>query len=100
MDRLRDVLAREIADYAGEMLNGYAYLMVSEDRNVFTIVSIGKIKTGRVTHLSLLARIADNHIVIEIDDSNKPLVDTLVQAGIPRSQIILAYAGEPVPESM
>ncbi len=100
MDKLRDVLAREIADYAGEMLNGYAYLMVSEDRNVFTIVSIGKVKTGRVTHLSLLARVVDNHIVIEIDDSNKPLVDVLVQAGISRDQIILAYAGEPVPESM
>jgi hypothetical protein len=38
-------------------------------------------------------------IVIEMDDSNKPLVDALLQAGIPRSKIILAYAGEPVPES-
>jgi hypothetical protein len=29
---------------------------------------------------------------------NKPLVDALVDAGVPRAQIILAYAGEAVPE--
>lgn len=100
MDKLRDILAKEITAYAGEMLNGYAYLLVSEDRNVFTVVSIAKIKAERVTQLSLLARLVDDHIIIETDDSNKPLVDSLVQAGIPRGQIILAYAGEPLPESM
>lgn len=31
--------------------------------------------------------------------NNKPLVDALMQAGIPRAQIILGYAGEAVPES-
>lgn len=100
MDKLRDILATEITAYAGEMLNGYAYLTVSADRNIFTIVSVGKTKTGRFVHLSLLARVVDDHIVIETDDSNKPLADSLVQAGVPRDQIILAYAGEPVPESM
>jgi hypothetical protein len=30
--------------------------------------------------------------------TNKKLVDALVQAGIPRQQIILAYAGESIPE--
>ena len=100
MDKLRDILAKEITAYAGEMLNGYAYLMVSEDRNVFTVVSIAKIKTERVNQLSLLGRVVDNLIVIETDDSNKPLVDSLVQAGVPRDQIVLAYAGEPIPESM
>lgn len=29
---------------------------------------------------------------------NKPLVEALVQAGIPREKIVLAYAGEPVPQ--
>jgi hypothetical protein len=31
--------------------------------------------------------------------NNKPLIDALVQAGIPRAQIILAYAGENAPET-
>ncbi|MBX3063608.1 MAG: hypothetical protein U0528_14555 [Anaerolineae bacterium] len=31
--------------------------------------------------------------------SELPLIDALVQAGIPRDKIILAFAGEPVPET-
>ena len=38
-------------------------------------------------------------IIIDRDINNKPLIDALVQAGVPRTQIILAYMGEPVPES-
>ena len=97
MDQLTSLLENEIDKYAGEMLNGYAYLTVSDDRKVFTVVSVGNVKTKRVTHLSLLVRIQDDKIIIEEDDSNKPLVDALVERGISRSQIILAYAGEPVP---
>ena len=40
----------------------------------------------------------EGHIVIERDVNDKPLVDALLQAGIPRKQIVLAYAGEPVNE--
>ncbi len=98
MDKLTAVVAREIEGYAGEMLNGYAFLTTSDDHRVFSVVSVGKVKGERVTHLSLLVRVAENQIVVEEDDSNKPLVDALVQAGVPRNQIILAYAGEPVPE--
>jgi hypothetical protein len=42
----------------------------------------------------------NDQIIIERDINNKPLVDALVQNGIPREQIILAYAGEPVEEPM
>ena len=33
---------------------------------------------------------------IEREGNDKPLVDTLLQARIPRQQIVQAYAGEPV----
>lgn len=100
MDKLIELVEKEVGSYAGEMANGYAYLTVGSDRRVFTVVSVGKIKDRRITHLSLLVRLVGDRVVIEEDDSNKPLVDALVQAGIPRDQIILAYAGEPVPETV
>jgi hypothetical protein len=96
---LTDVVLSEVEGYAGKMLNGYAYLTVSPDHSVFTVVSVGKVKDERITNLSLLVRIVGEQVVIEQDDSNKPLVDALVQAGIPLNQIILDYAGEPVPET-
>jgi hypothetical protein len=99
MDNLIEVVEREIEGYAGEMANGHAYLTVSADRHVFTVVSVGRIQNRRITHLSLLVRVVGERVVIEVDDSNKPFVDALIQAGVPRDQIILAYAGEPAPET-
>ncbi len=96
---LKAIIAREIQPYAGEMLNGYAYLTVSEDQSVFTVVSVARIKSERITHLSLHVRVVSELIVIEYDDSSEPLVDTLLRAGVPRSQIVLAYTGEAVPET-
>ncbi len=49
--------------------------------------------------MSLLVRMLGETIVIEHDQNDKPLFEALVQAGIPRTQIVMAYAGEPVPES-
>ena len=97
---LEAIIAREIQPYAGEMLNGYAYLAVSADQSVFTVVSVARIKSERIIHLSLHIRVVGDHIIIEYDDSSEPLVDALLRAGVPRSQIVLAYTGEAVPETV
>jgi hypothetical protein len=47
----------------------------------------------------LIVRLEGDHIIIERDINDKVLVDALVQAGIPRQQIILAYAGEALKEA-
>jgi hypothetical protein len=36
--------------------------------------------------------------VIDDDRHSNPFYEALMQAGIPRDQIVLAYAGEPVPD--
>jgi hypothetical protein len=53
------------------------------------------------THVdtSILARIVGEKIMIEDDKTNKPLVDALVQAGVPRKQIVLVFAGEKIEET-
>jgi XisI protein len=48
--------------------------------------------------LVVLARIVGDVVVIEEDRTDRPLVDSLMHAGIPREKIILAYAGEPIPD--
>ena len=52
-----------------------------------------------VLHHNLVLRIAEGYVIIERDQNDKLVVDALVQAGIPRDKVILAYAGEPVPET-
>jgi len=48
----------------------------------------------------MIVEIVSNKIVIDRDIYDKQLVGALLQAGVPREQIILAYAGEPVPETV
>ncbi len=98
MDALTNTLKRAIEGYTGKGLNGYAYLVSDLDRAVFTVISVGYVKGQRLVDANLIARTVNDKIIIERDMNNKTLVDALLQAGVPRSQIILAYAGEPVPE--
>lgn len=45
-----------------------------------------------------MVRIFEDVVIIERDQNDKLVVDALMQAAISREKIILAYAGEPVPE--
>ena len=93
------VILREIMAYAKAPLNGgQSYLMQSADNKLFTVVDILSVNGKHQADAGLVVRIAGDYIVIEHDMNSKPLVEALVQAGIARQQIILAYAGEPVPE--
>ncbi len=97
MDSLIETVRAALLSYAKKGLNSDSRLMHSEDNTILSVVTI--VKPQNNSFISLLVRVLADTIIIERDQNDKPLVDALLQAGIPRSQIILAYAGEPVPES-
>jgi hypothetical protein len=99
MDTLKQVVEKEMREYASEGLRGTTYFTHSDDHSIMIIVYIGKVRDRRFATTSIMARIVGNQVVIEEDKTNKPLVDALVQAGIPREQIILAYEGESFQET-
>jgi hypothetical protein len=94
MDSLTDTLVAVMAGYAGPDLNGESFLTHSEDGNMLTVISIGDMRGAHFAVTNLVARLVGSQIVIEHDINNKPLVDALVAAGVPREHILLAYAGE------
>jgi hypothetical protein len=98
MDTLQEILTRELEKYTGKAFNGYSYLATSSDGVHFVVTSIGYVREQRIVNTALLVQLLGDKVVIDRDIYDKQLVDALIQAGIPRSQIILAYAGEPVPE--
>ena len=100
MASLKQTVHDVVAGYAGKALNGYSYLTQSEDGLVFTVVDVARIQGKHISGISLVVRIADDLIIVERDQNDKIVLDALLQVGIPRSQIILAYADEPVPESV
>ena len=98
MDTLKQILKQTLAGYTGEGLNGYSYLTSTSDEQVFTSVSVGVNQGKQFAFVDLLVRLVGEYIVIDYDANSDPLFEALLEAGIPRRQIVLAYTGEAVPE--
>src|SRR5262249_22794433 len=98
MDTMKDILKRTLESYTGEGLNGYSYLTSSADEQVFTSVCVGYLDGKQFVFADLIVRIIADKIVIDHDANSDPVYEELLEVGFPRSQIILAYAGEPAPE--
>lgn len=99
MESLTSIVRDVMSGYAVEGENGYSYLTQNMDGDVFTVVYISKFGNETSVDTGLLVRITGNRIVIIHDQNDKQLVDALIQAGVPRKQIVLAYAGESIEET-
>lgn len=97
MEDLVKITLETMEGYSGRGLNAYSYLTRDDVNQVYTVITLASNKDRRFSQLSLFVRIMGNLIIIEEDINDKPLVDALVQNGIDRQQIVLAYAGEAIP---
>lgn len=96
---LAEIVQREVEDYArGETWKAITYAISDITRQTYTVLAIPH--TPRELHASIIvaARIVGNKVVIDEDITDRPLYEELLRAGIPREQMILTYAGEPLPE--
>lgn len=100
MEHLATILPSTMQNYTGQGANVYAFLMQDQVNQVYSVSMIDYPVRRYVPAMILLARIVGDKIVIETDHTDKPLVEALVAAGIPREQIVLAYAGETLTEDI
>jgi hypothetical protein len=108
MDRVEDTLEtivqREVIEYSnrwGEKIS--IYYISNETKKVYSAMVIPEVgnKMMKIPNFMVLARIVGDYVLIEADNTDKPLVDALVyNGGIPREKIILRYAGETLPEDL
>lgn len=94
---LKQIVLEEASKYAGKLVNGSSYLLTDDIRGIYAVVDIATYKAQRAVGLGLVVQLADAHVVIEHDPNSEPFVDALIEAGVPRNQIVLAYAGETLP---
>jgi hypothetical protein len=103
MDRVDDLTAivqHEVADYANVRdWKATSYYIGDEKQQRYTVVVIPEEDHPLVSHTGVIvmARIVGNKVIIDEDITDKPLYEELIQRGIPREQIVLAYAGEKLP---
>ncbi len=99
MDTLKEIVHREVSGYVGQGANGYSYLIANPERTDWIVVFVLNFDGKWVVRSGLIVRLRKETVFIEQDTNEPPLVEALLRAGVPRAQIILAYAGEPVPEA-
>ncbi len=99
MDQLNVILEREIEAYSGEAENGYVFVTSNPEKTRFVVTGVGTVQGKRIVNNVLIVLVLGDKVIIEEDKNSKMLLDALLQAGVLREQIILAYAGEPVPET-
>lgn len=100
MDSLKETVHEVLAGYTGEGWNSISYLTHNKDSSIFTITDFARINGDHFVGVSVIVRISNEMIIVERDQNDKIVKDALVQAGVPREKIILAYAGEPIPEAI
>lgn len=94
-EQLRKIVQREVDLYAANSLQGYTCTIMDDDQQHYVALHIPSHPPEFLPSIIVMARIIGDKIVIDVDNTDKPLVDALMQnAGIPRERIILAYQGE------
>jgi XisI protein len=94
MDTLTKTVYDVVMGYARKGLNSQSYFTHNDANTIFSVVTV---TANNTSFVSLLVRISNSVIIVEQDRNDKALVDALLQAGIQRESISLAYKGEPIP---
>jgi hypothetical protein len=101
MDRLTEILRSEVLKYAGtgRGANILLFPILDDERRIYAVNAVDYPARSESAGVVILARVAHDMIVIEEDATDKPLLDALIQQGVSRDQITLAYAGEAIPDA-
>ena len=96
--QLCDAVSQEVEGYVGFSPQANMYSILDHVHQVYVVVIVPHAPRQLPAEIVVMARVVAETIVIEVDTTDKPLVDALVtNQRIPRDQIVLAYSDEDVP---
>jgi hypothetical protein len=97
---LTDIIRDEIAWYAanGTGINMRLFKSFDEVNQTYVVTSIMYPSYKESANVVVLVRIVGDIVVVEEDNTDRPVEQRLMRRGIPRDKIVLAYRGEPVPD--
>ncbi|MFN8371999.1 MAG: element excision factor XisI family protein [Anaerolineae bacterium] len=99
MDRLAQIVKEEVEKYAGtgEGINLRLFPISDDERKIYAVNAVDYPARSDSYFAVVMARVVGSYVIVEEDVTDKPLLDALLQRGIPRENIVLAYQGEPEP---
>ena|SRR5689334_21907850 len=98
---LGDITRREVEKYVGRTPNANMYSLLDDKQQRYGVIIVPEATSERPAYVAVMARVIGEYIVIAEDGTvDKPLYQALmINGGIPRDHIILAYKGEHIPDS-
>jgi hypothetical protein len=94
LERYREIIRRLIAEYASyKPANGQieTEAIVDPSRDHYEVMHTGWDGVRRVHGSVIHIDVRDGKIWIQYDGTNRPVADELVEAGVPREDIVLAF---------
>jgi hypothetical protein len=100
METLKAIVREEVGWYAagGTGANVRFFKSFDEEAQTYVVTAVVYPKYDDSAGVVVLVRIVGDKVVIEEDATDRPVEQRLMERGIPREKIILAYRGEPVPD--
>ncbi len=94
LERYRRIVREVVAQYAGyKPANGEidSELVVDPVRDHYAVLDVGWDRSERVHFTVIHIDILDGKVWVQHDATNRPAADALIEAGIPQSEIVLAW---------
>lgn len=97
---LEHIVRHEVEQYQTPGLKATTYYIEDIARQIFLVMVVPAQDHPKPfkARAVVMARIVNDYVVIDEDATDRPLHHELVRAGIPREKIVLAYAGETLPD--
>lgn len=101
MTDLITIVREEVEKYyaGGRGANAILFPVLDDVRQTYAVIAVDYPVREDIALVVVLARVVGDKVVIQEDTTDRKLVDALLQRGIPREQIVLAYEGEPIPDA-
>jgi len=97
LEQYRDIVRRVIEDYASVKSSHGKIVkeaIVDPTKDHYEVIHVGWDGPRRIHGTVIHIDIIDGKIWVQCDNTNRPVVDELEAAGIPRSDIVLAFHPE------
>ena len=97
---LADITRREVEKYVGRTPSASMYSLLDDKQQRYSVIIVPESVTERPAYVAVMARIVGDYVVIDEDGTvDKPLYQALmINGGIPRDHVVLAYKGEQIPD--
>jgi len=98
LTELETITRTEVEKYLAISYTSTFYTILDDAQKLYAVVSVPHLPRPWPSRVVVMAQVVNDKVIIIEDVTDKPLVDALmVNGGVPREKIILAYAGETIP---